>query len=95
MTKVYTFTQGNYEIAVEHHITNNSESPWSGYLYRQLQRTNIEQKNMFLKTYTGAMISKDGDGFEKIDFPEMMETNLSRKNTGGWISMIQHYFMGA
>jgi len=95
LTKVYTFTQGNYEIAVEHHITNNSESPWSGYLYRQLQRTNIEQKNMFLKTYTGAMISKDGDGFEKIDFPEMMETNLSRKNTGGWISMIQHYFMGA
>ena len=95
LTKIYTFYPGKYEIGVEHQITNNSDIAWQGHLYRQLQRTNIEQASMFLHTYTGGMISNDGDGFEKIDFPEMLEVDLSRANTGGWISMIQHYFMGA
>ncbi|MCU7938763.1 MAG: membrane protein insertase YidC [gamma proteobacterium symbiont of Bathyaustriella thionipta] len=94
LTKIYTFTPGNYEIAVEHQITNNSENPWNGHLYRQLQRTSVAQQSMFLHTYTGAMISKEVDGFEKIDFPEMLEGNLSRPNTGGWVAMIQHHFMG-
>ncbi|WP_198266569.1 membrane protein insertase YidC [sulfur-oxidizing endosymbiont of Gigantopelta aegis] len=95
LTKIYTFYPGKYEIKVRHKITNNSALAWQGHLYRQLQRTNIEQASMFLHTYTGGMISKDVDGFEKIDFPEMMEVNLNRSNKGGWISMIQHYFMGA
>ncbi len=95
LTKIYTFTHGSYNISVEHQINNNSETAWTGYLYRQLQRTNLEQGSMFLQTYVGAMISKEGDGFEKIDFPEMLEGNLSRANTGGWISMLEHHFMGA
>ena len=94
LTKIYTFYPGKYEIDVEHKITNNSDIAWQGHLYRQLQRTSLEQASMFLQTYTGGMISNDGDGFEKIDFPEMLDVNLSRANTGGWISMIEHYFAG-
>ncbi len=95
LTKIYTFYPGNYEISVEHQISNNSDIPWTGHLYRQLQRTDLEQKSMFLHTYTGAMISKEDDGFEKIKFSEMLEGNLSRSNKGGWVAMIQHHFMGA
>jgi len=95
LIKTYSFFPASYEIKVEHSINNNSQVPWTGHLYRQLQRTNLEQQSMFLQTYTGAMISKEVDGFEKIDFPEMLEANMSRSNTGGWISMIQHHFMGA
>jgi YidC/Oxa1 family membrane protein insertase len=95
LIKTYTFYPGRYDIKVEHTITNNSDTVWKGHLYRQLQRTNLEQESMFIYTYTGAMISKDGDGFEKIDFPEMMESDFSRKNKGGWVSMLQHYFMSA
>ena len=95
LVKTYTFRPGQYAISVEHQLINNSDIAWQGHLYRQLQRTNLEQQSMFIHTYTGAMISKEGDGFEKIDFPEMMDDDFSRSNTGGWISMIQHYFMGA
>ncbi len=95
LVKTYTFYPGKYAIDVEHQIINNSDTVWQGHLYRQLQRTNLEQGSMFIHTYTGAMISKEGDGFEKIDFPEMLDDNFKRSNTGGWVSMIQHYFMGA
>jgi len=93
--KTYTFFRGQYNIKVEHELINNSDKLWQGHLYRQLQRTSLEQSNMFIQTYTGAMISKEVDGFEKIDFSDMMEENLSQSNTGGWISMIQHYFLSA
>ncbi len=92
LTKIYTFKPNSYKIDVEHQINNNSDLAWQGHLYRQLQRTNLDQASMFLQTYTGGMISNEGDGFEKIDFPEMMESDLSRANKGGWVSMIQHYF---
>lgn len=95
LKKTYTFYPGKYSIKVKHEVINNSAADWQGHLYRQLQRTSLEQKNMFIHTYTGAMISKEVDGFEKIDFSDMMELNLSRANTGGWISMIEHYFLGA
>ena len=95
LIKTYTFQSDSYAIKVKHELINNSDLVWQGHLYRQLQRTSVEQASMFLQTYTGAMISKEVDGFEKIDFPEMIDENLSRSNTGGWISMIQHYFLSA
>ena len=95
LTKTYTFFPGKYEIKVNHTITNNSDLAWKGYLYRQFQRTEVEDKNQskFIHTYTDAMVSKDGDGFEKIKFKDMLEQNFSMQNTGGWVSFIQHYFM--
>jgi YidC/Oxa1 family membrane protein insertase len=97
VTKTYTFKPGSYAIDVEHIITNNSGTIWQGHLYRQLQRTNLVDLNQsqFIHTYTGAMVSKDVDGFSKISFDDMMEADLNQPNKGGWISMIQHYFMGA
>ncbi len=97
VTKTFTFQPGSYAIDVEHTVTNNSGTPWQGHLYRQLQRTNLVDPNQsqFIHTYTGAMISKDVDGFSKISFDDMMESDLSLSHKGGWISMIQHYFMGA
>jgi len=97
VTKTYVFKPGSYAINVEHTITNNSGTIWQGHLYRQLQRTNLvdPSKSQFIHTYTGAMVSKDIDGFSKISFDDMMENNFSQANKGGWISMIQHYFMGA
>jgi YidC/Oxa1 family membrane protein insertase len=94
LIKTYTFFPEKYEITVEHKIINHSNIPWQGHLYRQLQRTNLEQKNMFIQTYTGGMVSKELDGFEKIKFSDMLDTNFSQANTGGWISMLQHHFMG-
>lgn len=95
LIKTYTFFPGKYEIKVDHKIINNSDTAWKGYLYRQFQRTEIEDKNKskFIHTYTGAMVSKEGDGFEKISFADMLEKNFSIQNTGGWISFIQHHFM--
>lgn len=95
--KVYTFTRGSYEIGLDYRIKNNTTSSWQGSLYRQFKRTEFTgvEKSRFLYTYTGAVISNAEDPYEKIKFGDIEDSNLKQQMTGGWVAMIQHYFIGA
>ncbi len=94
--KIYTFHRGSYVIDVAFEVRNNSGKPWSGHMYRQLQRSEPEDSgSMFIYTYTGGVIYSDEGKYEKIDFDDMRQSNLNRSFTGGWVAMIQHYFLGA
>jgi YidC/Oxa1 family membrane protein insertase len=96
-TKTYIFHRGDYEIDVEHTIRNNSEQLWRGNLYAQLQRTQVSEVDtpQFVYTYMGGVIYSPEEKYEKIDFGDMQDGDLQRDVTGGWIAMIQHYFLGA
>ncbi len=94
--KVYTFHRDSYVIDVAFEVRNESGKPWSGHMYRQLQRSEPEDSgSAFIYTYTGGVIYSEEEKYEKIKFDEMKESNLSRTITGGWAAMIQHYFLGA
>lgn len=97
VTKVYTFHAGSYLIGVDHIVENDSQAPWSGYAYRQLQRTRPTdaEGSWFIYTYTGAVISTPATRYEKIDFDAMDKADLQLDVQGGWLAMIQHYFLGA
>lgn len=93
--KIYTFHRGSYIIDVSFEIKNGSNKPWSGYLYRQLQRDEPESESNFIYTYTGGVIYSEAEKYEKIAFDDMKEHNLDRSIKGGWAAMIQHYFLSA
>lgn len=96
-TKSYVFERGKYLVEVRHTINNKSEQTWRGNLYTQLQRTQVSQIDSprFVYTYMGGVIYSPEDKYEKIDFAEMQESNLKKQVSGGWVAMIQHYFLGA
>ncbi len=94
--KIYTFHRGSYVIDVAFEVKNNSGKPWSGHMYRQLQRSEPEDGgSLFIYTYTGGVIYSEQEKYEKVKFDEMKKSNLSRTISGGWAAMIQHYFLGA
>ncbi len=96
VTKTYIFKRNSHLINLENSITNTSEQPWQGRQYNQLQRAREERGSFFMAaSYIGGVIYTEEEGYEKIDFDEMRESNLERPSTGGWIAMIQHYFLGA
>ncbi len=96
--KRYTFYRGKYTIDMSYQVTNNTQQVWSGRQYRQLQRTNVEDKNksQFIYTYTGGILSTPENPYEKINFDDMLDWKPEQSySAGGWIAMIQHYFVGA
>ncbi len=96
-TKTYIFKRDSYVVDVEFHVDNRAKREWRGYFYGQWQRTHTDQGySMFaLPTYTGSAIYTPEDKYQKISFDDMAKKPLKRDSTGGWVAMLQHYFVGS
>ncbi len=98
VTKTFIFTRGSFVISLEQEVINNSNKTWQGRQYSQLLRKPLEEdgnnKN-FIRTYEGPVLYSTEEKYEKIDYDDLNSSDLSRKNTGGWSAMIQHYFATA
>jgi len=53
------------------------------------------QSSMGMQSFLGMVISSEQEPYEKISFDDMQETPLNRQIQGGWIALIQHYFLSA
>lgn len=97
ITKNYIFYPDSYKIDVNYQITNNSSQTWSGHSYSQLVRTGTppESAGDSHYTYFGAAISTPDEHYDKIKFSSMLKEPVSQNVTGGWVAMIQHYFVSA
>ena len=95
VVKTFRFTQGKYLVDVQHKVLNNSGSDWQGSEYRQIQRTRPLSESKLINTYTGAVYYNEVEKYTKYSFDDMEDEQLKLKASGGWIAMIQHYFLSA
>ncbi|RUR30097.1 membrane protein insertase YidC [Vreelandella andesensis] len=98
--KRLTFERGNYAVNVSYYLANNTESPVSARFIGQLARDNSPDPSsgvaMGMNSYLGAAYSTPDARYEKIDFDDIQSRNFeNREAQGGWIAMIQHYFVSA
>ena len=99
--KVYTLRRGDYAIDVHHIVRNEGQAPWSGSVYRQLQRVPLRPSGGFsftdatAITFHGAAWYSPEERFEKLNFEDFASDPLLRTITGGWAGMLQHYFFAA
>ncbi len=93
--KTYVFHRGDYLVNLEHSISNNSDREWKGSEYRQITRSRPLETSRLLYTYTGAVVYNDEIKYEKVTFDDMEEQPFRLESTGGWIAMLQHYFLSA
>jgi YidC/Oxa1 family membrane protein insertase len=96
-TLIYVFHRNSYVIDIEYLVENGSAAAWQGYLYRQFRHHYVEPKRGWfsLPTYTGGAIYTPEEKYQKISFPTMREHPLKRDVTGGWVAMLEHYFVAA
>jgi YidC/Oxa1 family membrane protein insertase len=97
VTKIYTFHRNEYRVNLDYEVTNAGSKARDVYLYAQFLRSHEESKGGLtaLPTYTGGVIYTPDKHYEKIDFNHMRDKPLSRDAEGGWVAMLQHYFLGA
>jgi len=95
--KRYVFRRGDYLVRIEQRVINRSGEPWRGRAYFQLQRGAAADPSTsrFLYTYLGAAYYTPEERYEKLPFDELAERPLARDVRGGWVAMVQHYFLGA
>lgn len=95
VTKTFTFKRDDYLIKLDQLVQNNSDKPWVGSQYRQITRSKPLTTSKVLHTFTGAVYYNEEVKYEKLSFSKMEEKNLKTQSQGGWIAMIQHYFLSA
>ena len=98
VVKTYTFSRNSYVIHMDVELNNATPKLWAGRFYRQLQRSgnNPKDKPRFTNTFTGGIISNENNKYEKIKFDKMATWKPDQDYAkGGWVAMIQHYFLGA
>lgn len=96
VTKTYSFTPGSYQVAVEYTIENNLSVPASVQMYGQLKQSSyVDSSSGLIPTYRGAAYSTTDERYEKYDFEDIADANLNKTTQGGWVAMLQHYFVSA
>lgn len=97
VTKTLTFSRGSYEVGVDYAIQNGSSEDWTVNQYRQLKRKpgTKDEKQQFVNTYIGAVVSNQEDRYNKVTFSDIEDEDLNVPATDGWVAMIQHYFAAA
>jgi YidC/Oxa1 family membrane protein insertase len=102
VTKLYRFHRDSYQVDLVQTVVNHSGevqnvSPFARWL-RTPHAAGIEAP--FVHTFLGLGIwekKSDSDGyhFKKIAFGDLDKKPYESKQVGGWIGMIQHYFVTA
>lgn len=97
MRKVFEIKDGSYEVHLSQSLENQGEEPMALREYRQFLRgvPKNENKSAFIYTFTGGAWYSPENKFRKLDFSELEKNTLEQKVTGGWLAMLQHYFVGA
>ncbi|MBA6338279.1 MULTISPECIES: membrane protein insertase YidC [unclassified Colwellia] len=96
VTKRFTFTKSDYSVNVEYIINNTATTAATVQMYGQLkQSTLVESGSSLMPTYRGAAYSTTEDRYEKYDFGDIEEKRLNVATAGGWVAMLEHYFVSA
>jgi len=97
-TKVFTFKRDAYNVKVSYHVNNTTSQNILVQMWGQLTQSVIkptEESSMMMQLYRGAAYSTEKQKYKKYDFGDMEDINLKEITQGGWIAMIQHYFVTA
>ena len=97
VTKRFVFKPGHFDVKVMHEVQNTSDSVKQVVLYGQLKQStnNSAEGSMIMPTYRGAAYSTHDERYEKYDFDDIADANLKKTTQGGWVAMLQHYFVAA
>ncbi|WP_163936336.1 membrane protein insertase YidC [Paraferrimonas sp. SM1919] len=94
--KYFIFSRGKGQIKVGYQIENTTAAPLQMQMYGQLKQSITQgEGSMMMPVYRGGAYSTADVNYEKYDFADMGEEDLDKRTIGGWVAMLQHYFVSA
>ena len=98
--KIYRFRPDEYLIDVVYEIDNRSNDEFVSALWVQLKRDGKRANtqtasNWGPRSFLGVALTTDETNYEKQDFEDLDDERLRENKEGGWIAIIQRYFLAA
>jgi YidC/Oxa1 family membrane protein insertase len=96
VTKTFYFQRNKHSIDVDFNIKNTSSKTLEFVPFYQLKQDfSTEEGSMMMPTYRGGAFSTSEESYEHYDLDDMKDEKLNEDTLGGWVGMIQHYFVSA
>lgn len=99
VNKVYTFSRGDYDVAVRFDLINEGSDTIRTNMFGQLRRDKSADPSagggIGMRSYLGATFSTEDSAYEKVKFGELDDGRFTGSKIGGWVAMLQHYFLSA
>jgi YidC/Oxa1 family membrane protein insertase len=93
--KKITLKEDDFVADISYKISNNSSKDWVGRAYNQLRRSKpTEGRSWITPSFFGAAFYED-DSYKKVSFDEISDSQMAEQISGGWVAMMQHYFVSA
>lgn len=100
VTKSFLFSPRSHTVTVNQTISNPSAVSAQVTPFVQLKRDSspapvASDAGMGMQPFLGSALTQPDQRFTKFDFEDMAEDPFRADLTGGWIAMLQHYFVSA
>jgi YidC/Oxa1 family membrane protein insertase len=98
IVKRFEFLAGDYSIGVNYLINNLTVEPWQANFYGQIKRDSqppVMKSSGGVMPFLGAAIREPDQNYAKYDFDDMQDEPVKAVIQGGWVAMVQHYFVSA
>ena len=100
VTKRFLFTRGSHIVTVVHDVTNTSSEAANITPFAQIKRDSTKapagsESSMGMQPFLGSALTQPDQRFAKFDFEDMAEDPFKADLSGGWVAMLQHYFVSA
>jgi len=95
--KRFTFHRGEHLIDISYLINNNGKTEWQAAFFGQIKRDGSIPKSSAagMKPFLGMATTTSENHYEKMTFKKIESAPLKNTVDGGWIAMVQHYFISA
>ena len=99
IVKRFTLSRNSYDIGVQYIINNGSSSDWNGIFYGQIKRDAkppvTDVSGFSMQPFLGAALRQPEKNYAKFDFSDIEDESVKTSIEGGWVAMVQHYFISA
>ncbi len=100
IVKEFKFYPGNYLIDINYEINNPTVEPWQGAVFAQIKRNSeepydVDTNSMSMAPFLGGATWTEDAPYQKLEFEDIAEESYKAKNTGGYVAMVEHYFVSA
>jgi YidC/Oxa1 family membrane protein insertase len=98
--KQFSFRSDDYLVDVAYAVNNRRDTPFRAGMFAQLKRDgkappNDESFALGIQPYVGGALTTPDERYRKVDFEDLDEQPLQETVDGGWMAVLQHYFLSA